>query len=168
MATDWHLANNLIKALTQSQRDQVNGLMAQLQATERALSSDRATGDAMAQGHVDYLLNLAESSAGAFLTAITGEQIIGFCVVIITKEDECDLHLQDSFKQAGEVTDLIVHPNHRKRGIGRALISAASAHCQARGVRQLKLKTLAQNFQARNAFETLGFRPHEIIHTIDL
>jgi len=110
MATDWHLANNLIKALTQSQRDQVNGLMAQLQETERALSSDRATGDAMAQGHVDYLLNLAESSAGAFLTAITGEQIIGFCVVIITEEDECDLHLQDSFKRAGEVTDLIVHP----------------------------------------------------------
>ncbi|MDO7571567.1 MAG: hypothetical protein MUQ99_04170, partial [Pseudomonadales bacterium] len=87
MATDWHLANNLIKALTQSQRDQVNGLMAQLQETERALSSDRATGDAMAQGHVDYLLNLAESGAGAFLTAITGEQIIGFCVVIITEED---------------------------------------------------------------------------------
>ena len=168
MATDWHLANNLIKALTQSQRDQVNGLMAQLQATERALSSDRATGDAMAEGHVDYLLNLAESSAGAFLTAITGERIIGFCVVIITEEDECDLHLQDSFKRAGEVTDLIVHPYHRKRGIGRALISAASAHCQASGVRQLKLKTLAQNFQARNAFETLGFRPHEIIHTIDL
>jgi ribosomal protein S18 acetylase RimI-like enzyme len=122
----------------------------------------------MAEGHVDYLLNLAESSAGAFLTAITGEQIIGFCVVSITEEDECDLHLQDSFKRAGEVTDLIVHPNHRKRGIGRALISTASAHCQASGVRQLKLKTLAQNFQARNAFETLGFRPHEIIHTIDL
>lgn len=168
MATDWHLANSLIQALTQRQRDQVDGLMAQLQATERALSSDRAAGDATAQGHVDYLLDLAHSSAGAFLTAITGEQIIGFCVVIITKEDECDLHLQDSFKQAGEVTDLIVHPNHRKRGIGRALISAASAHCQARGVRQLKLKTLAQNFQARHAFEALGFRPHEIIHTIDL
>ena len=124
MATGWHLANSLIKTLTQRQRDQADGLMAQLQATERALSSDRAAGDAMAQGHVDYLLDLAHSSAGAFLTAITGEQIIGFCVVIITKEDECDLHLQDSFKQAGKGTDLIVHPNHRKRSIGRALISA--------------------------------------------
>ena len=55
MATDWHLANSLIQALTQRQRDQVDGLMAQLQATERALSSDRAAGDAMAQGHVGYL-----------------------------------------------------------------------------------------------------------------
>ena len=157
MATDWHLVNSLIKALSQRQRDQVDGLMAQLQATERALSSDRAAGDAMAQGHVDYLLDLAHSSAGAFLTAITGEQIIGFCVVIITKEDECNLHLQDSFKQAGEVTDLIVHPNHRKRGIGRALISAASAHCQARGVRQLKLKPLLKISKQETLLRRWGF-----------
>jgi RimJ/RimL family protein N-acetyltransferase len=35
-------------------------------------------------------------------------------------------------------------------------------------VRQLKLKTLAQNTPAKAAFEALGFRPHEIIHAIDL
>jgi ribosomal protein S18 acetylase RimI-like enzyme len=168
MEIDWHLANCLATTLTRVQRDQIDTLMMQLQETERALSSDRATGDVMAHRHVDYLLDLAQSNAGAFLTAIVGEQVVGFCVVILTEEDERDLHLLDNFKLAGEVTDVIVDPTHQKKGIGRTLVEAAIAHCQARGVRQLKLKTLAQNTRAKAAFEALGFRPHEIIHAIDL
>lgn len=168
MTTKWHIENCLSISLTQTQRDQIDVLMMHLQETERALSSDRAIGDAMAQGHINYLLDLAQSSAGAFFIAITAQQVIGFCVVILTEEAASDLHLLDHFKLAGEVTDLVVDPNHQKRGIGRALIHAASTHCQARGVRQLKLKTLAQNVPARSAFEALGFRPHEVIHTIYL
>ncbi|MEJ6669706.1 MAG: GNAT family N-acetyltransferase, partial [Pseudomonadales bacterium] len=76
--------------------------------------------------------------------------------------------LLNDFKLAGEVTDLIVDPNHQKKGIARALIQAAMGHCQARGVQQLKLKTLAANTPARGAFEALGFSAHEVIHTIDL
>ena len=43
METDWHLATCLSTTLTQDQRDQIEALMMQLQETERALSSDRAT-----------------------------------------------------------------------------------------------------------------------------
>jgi ribosomal protein S18 acetylase RimI-like enzyme len=168
MTADWHSSNSLIKTLTQGQRDQVDGLMAQLQETERALSSDRAPGLAMAPRHVDYLMALADATDGAFLTVMTGDEVLGFCVVILTEEDADDRHLLNGFKLAGEVTDLIVDPNHQKKGIARALIQAAMGHCQARGVQQLKLKTLAANTPARGAFEALGFSAHEVIHTIDL
>lgn len=87
---------------------------------------------------------------------------------MLTEEDAADLHLLDAFKTVGDVTDLVVDPNHRKKGIAQALITAAMGHCQGHGVQQLKLKTLANNTRARGAFEALGFTAHEVIHTLDL
>lgn len=66
MTNHWQVSNCLIKPLTQVQRDQMNARMALLQETERALSSDRAPGSAMAHGHVDYLLATTRACRGAF------------------------------------------------------------------------------------------------------
>lgn len=58
-----------------------------------------------------------------------------------------------------ELDGLVVDPDFRRRGIGRALIRAAVDHAQAEGIVKLELTTWWFNATARTAFEQLGFTP---------
>lgn len=57
------------------------------------------------------------------------------------------------------VHDLIVEPDHRDRGIGRALLSAATDEFKRLRAPRLVLSTAARNEAAGRLFERLGFRP---------
>ncbi len=54
-----------------------------------------------------------------------------------------------------EITHLWVHPTHRRRGLGRALLQAAETEALRRGCAQIVLST--GNFQAPLFYERLGF-----------
>ena len=56
------------------------------------------------------------------------------------------------------VHDLAVLPEHRGRGIGRALLAAAEARAIARGCGKLTLEVLDQNQRARALYAGFGFR----------
>jgi len=58
----------------------------------------------------------------------------------------------------GAVHDVFVAPAHRRKGIARALMQAALAHFDARGVKQVVLSTSTKNAEGRALFESLGFR----------
>ena len=60
-----------------------------------------------------------------------------------------------------EVKTLWVHPDHRKAGLGSALMAQAMDEARARGCRLMFLTTY--DFQARDFYERLGF---ECIATI--
>jgi ribosomal protein S18 acetylase RimI-like enzyme len=51
---------------------------------------------------------------------------------------------------------LAVAPEHRGRGLGRALIEAAAAEAGRRGARKLSLRVLAENAVARSLYESCG------------
>lgn len=51
-----------------------------------------------------------------------------------------------------------VHPDHRRRGLGRALNDAGVAWAAERGARVVRLSTETDNAAARNQVETLGYR----------
>jgi ribosomal protein S18 acetylase RimI-like enzyme len=55
------------------------------------------------------------------------------------------------------INGLAVGGEHRRRGIGRALIAAAAEEARARGCRRLTLRVLGPNEPARALYESLGF-----------
>jgi ribosomal protein S18 acetylase RimI-like enzyme len=55
------------------------------------------------------------------------------------------------------VNGLAVSPAFRRRGVGRALIEAASAEARRRGARRLTLRVLGPNETARRLYESAGF-----------
>lgn len=57
--------------------------------------------------------------------------------------------------ELGWIGMLIVHPNHRRRGIGRALLEHCIAHLRALEVRCIKLDATPAG---RKVYDTLGFR----------
>jgi mycothiol synthase len=59
----------------------------------------------------------------------------------------------------GFVKDLVVHPAHRRRGLGEALLRHTFRHFRARGARCVSLKTDSGNTsQAWRLYERLGMR----------
>ncbi|TLZ86681.1 MAG: GNAT family N-acetyltransferase, partial [Methanobacteriota archaeon] len=54
--------------------------------------------------------------------------------------------------------DIWVAPDHRDKGVGKALVDWASNWARERGHRKIKLEVGEGNERARHVYESLGFR----------
>jgi ribosomal protein S18 acetylase RimI-like enzyme len=63
--------------------------------------------------------------------------------------------------RAWVLNDLYVAPEHRKAGIGRALLDRSRTHAVETGAGGLSLATQRSNFQAQRLYESLGWRRDE-------
>lgn len=60
------------------------------------------------------------------------------------------------------VHDLAVHPAHRGRGVGQALLAAAEQHARGRGCCKLTLEVLSGNQRAMVSYEKFGFANYQL------
>lgn len=87
--------------------------------------------------------------------AIANGQVAGF------------LTIDTPFPETREITWMAVSPDHRRQGIGRALVEAAIVGARASGARILHVKTLAdlhpspEYVQTRAFYQAMGF--HRLI-----
>ncbi len=87
-----------------------------------------------------------------FAAEIEGE-IVGFVEVgLRSHADGCDARTPVGF-----VEGWYVEPEHRRRGVGRALIRAAEVWAQAQGCRELASDTWIDNEPSQRAHDALGF-----------
>ena len=63
--------------------------------------------------------------------------------------------------ESAEIATLFVHPNHRRQGIGEALLKEAIQSLKKRDVKQVLLDVSIHNAPALNMYEKMGF---EVIH----
>jgi GNAT superfamily N-acetyltransferase len=61
------------------------------------------------------------------------------------------------------VEDLVIHPQARGRGLGRALMAAVSAWARERGVTRLQLLADRDNAPALGFYQHLGWQPLRMI-----
>jgi ribosomal protein S18 acetylase RimI-like enzyme len=94
------------------------------------------------------------------LVAVAGDEVVGtaFAHVMVpsTVSDE----------PAVELSGVIVRPDHRGRGIARALTTEAARFARERGIRRITIKVFAQNEDGMKLWESLGFRPRMLQMTI--
>ena len=69
---------------------------------------------------------------------------------------------------AGVLYDIVVDPDHREQGVGRALLDATLAALQAKGAPRVVLSTAERNETAQRLFARAGFRRTMIEMTHEL
>jgi ribosomal protein S18 acetylase RimI-like enzyme len=134
-------------------------LVIALQNYERQFDPGMPEGSAMVQAYVGLMLARCGKWDGKVFVAEEEGQVVGFvCAWARVPSDEPD---EDPSEYAF-VSDLVVEPAHRRRGVGRELMSAAEDYARARGARRIRLGVLARNRAARDFYESMNYLEREI------
>ena len=62
----------------------------------------------------------------------------------------------------GQIINVAVHPDVRRRGVGRSLMQAAEAYAKERGIVFLSLEVRESNIAARSLYSSLGWEEQGI------
>jgi ribosomal protein S18 acetylase RimI-like enzyme len=81
-----------------------------------------------------------------FYVAASGQQVVGFAQYL------------RRFDGDGELARIYVHPDHQRRGIGRAFLKSGLAALDAAGIGQCYVSVEMDNNPARAFYERFGFR----------
>jgi len=99
----------------------------------------------------------------AVLVADDNGSVIGYAYAAVEGYDYMSLR-----GPAGVLHDVVVGPEHRRRGVGRLLLDAVLAYLRSRGAPRVVLSTTVQNEPAQRLFANLGFRRTMIEMTREL
>jgi ribosomal protein S18 acetylase RimI-like enzyme len=99
------------------------------------------------------------AQGGSYVTAEDPrDRVIGYAMVAV--QDGPD----DTFEVIGgiaEVVTLIVAPDKRSSGLGRALLTAAEAIARGRGCDTVKIAVMSGNARAQSFYKAVGYAPAE-------
>ena len=121
-------------------------------ATERELESVKKLGSMMPGNNSrdDFLANAV--SAGQCLVARIKDIVVGFGIA------------DRSFYGQGFISLLMVHPEHRRRGVATTLIHHIESLCTTE---KLFISTNESNITAQHVFEACGFVKSGYIENLD-
>jgi ribosomal protein S18 acetylase RimI-like enzyme len=163
--TDPHTSQPLIRSATSADVLTL-GRLGALLVQEHHDFDPRRFIRAMASTSEHYGSFLGEQLAEPDVVLLVAEQdgkVIGYAYGAIEGYDYMALR-----GPAAVIHDLIVDPDYRGRGAGRALMSAMLAALSARQAPRVILSTAARNDAAQRFFERAGFRPTMIELTREL
>jgi GNAT superfamily N-acetyltransferase len=105
----------------------------------------------------DFIAQRMAASESVILLALVGQQAAGFIQFYPTfsSVSACRIWI---------LNDLFVHPDQRKQGVARALMSAGEEWARSTGACGLVLETMPDNKPAQNLYEDLGWRRGETWH----
>ncbi|MEM9665348.1 MAG: GNAT family N-acetyltransferase [Bacteroidota bacterium] len=114
---------------------------------------------AAAEGFPDRLLPLSSRGVVQPTAALAAAQAEGRLWVALSLEQEpVGFALAEIAGEIALLTEVDVHPNHQRQGLGRALVEAVIAWAQQAGVEALTLTTFASLPWNAPFYERLGFR----------
>ena len=96
-------------------------------------------------------------SRGAFLYEMERNRVARCWV---TREDRSVVGYLCLWEIVDEVhiTNVAVHPSHRRRGVGRSMLTGVIEDARRRAIRVVALEVRPSNFEARMLYEAFGFR----------
>lgn len=96
------------------------------------------------RSYPDYRVYVAEAQGA----------LVGSCALLVMD------NLAHDCAPSAVLEDVVVASGCRRRGIGRALIAHAVAHCRARGCYKLALSSARHRAVAQAFYASLGFEAH--------
>jgi ribosomal protein S18 acetylase RimI-like enzyme len=149
------LSEPVIRRATRADLPHIGRLGALLVAQHHDFDSRRflpAT-DRTKDGYARFLGTQLDAPDAAVLVAVVNADVIGYAYVALESYDYMSLR-----GPAGLLHDIIVDPERRRHGVGRALLEAALDYVRSRGLEQIVLATAQRNEVAQRFFAEAGFR----------
>ncbi|MFO0691733.1 MAG: GNAT family N-acetyltransferase [Myxococcota bacterium] len=134
----------------------------ELQEFERALEPALPPGPEMAGAYLAVLVARCAKHAGRLFVAEVDGRVVGFAAVLGRVEPEAPDQEQAAHAY---VSDLVVLPAHRSRGLGRRLLEQAEALARTVGTTRLEIGVLAKNPDAARLYRDFGFSDFRITLT---
>ena len=138
-------------------RGQLRACVVELQDFERGLEPTLPKGETMADRYLAHVLDRCAGGAGRIFVSEEEGAVVGFVGVLARVVPE-----PDETQAYAYVSDLVVLPAYRRRGIGRALLERAEAYARGEGARVLRVGVLAKNEAAARLYRSLGFGDYTI------
>lgn len=157
-------ANFTVRAAKLEDRSALVKLIELLQDAERELHPSRPLGSEISDAHLTYLEELVREQNGQIYVAESREGILGFIVCFVEKLDEGDLHVVESVREYGYISDLYVISTMRKRGVASALMQAAERHFLDLDLTVVRVGLLHSNEAAAKFYQRAGYQPYEILY----
>jgi len=114
-------------------------------------------------GYGSYLGSVLGERDIAVIVAEDSGTVVGYAYAGVEGMDYMALR-----GPAGAIYDVVVDPEHRRKGIGRSLLRAAMEFLRSRGSPRVVLSTAWRNEPAQKLFESAGFRRTMIEMTAEL
>ena len=109
-----------------------------------------------------FLADLARNSYAFVFVATVGDRTVGFVSGELREGSPTFLP-----KTWASVDDVFVGPDHRNRGIGRALIASVEEWARQKGASGVSLQVAAANGRGRKFYEELGFREISVYEVLE-
>jgi ribosomal protein S18 acetylase RimI-like enzyme len=152
-----------IRPFAEADRALVARLINDLQEAECAMEANRAHWADGGRAYADWTLEEVAQNAGAIFIAETeAGEAIGL-VTCWRAEDASDITVVAAARVHLYVSDLVVVPQWRGRGIAGRLLAEAERHGRALGLAQMTIGVLAVNDAARRAYAKAGFDDYEML-----
>lgn len=91
-----------------------------------------------------FIAELFDNARACYLTARVGHRIAGYVGAWLVVDE-------------GHITNIAVHPDFRRRGIGEKLLRAIIDCCKSRGAKRMTLEVRVSNVNAQKLYEKVGF-----------
>jgi GNAT superfamily N-acetyltransferase len=152
-----HIVDALIRPYRPDDASAVRHCVTELQEFERVLDPRLRPGQAIADDLCERMHAWCREAEGRLFVAEQDGTVVGF-VCVLAREPFTDL--DDPPGTYALVTDLIVLPPWRGRGIGRRLLESAEMFARNAGAREFRIGVLSRNLAARRLYLAAGFQPH--------
>ena len=113
-----------------------------------------------ARPYLDFMLASCRKTSGKIFVAEVEKQIVGFvCLWLKVQSDELD----EEPAEYAFISDLVILPAYRGRGLGRMLLQTAEEYARRHGATALKLEVLAKNEGALSLYQRHGFSAYQLL-----
>jgi len=115
--------------------------------------------------YFDFMFARCAETAGKVFVAEVDTYVVGFICVWGKVPSE---KLDEEQVEYAFISDLVVLPAYRDRGIGHLLLQTAEEYARTQGAASLELEVLAKNEHAVRLYNRYGFRNYHYLLKKDL
>lgn len=151
--------NHIIREYTHQDVNDIKECLVMLQDYEKLLDPHRLQGIEIAHEYLEHLLHLCENDKGKiFVVEIKGE-VIGMVSVLIVEDKK---HLRKT-KRFAQISDMIIMPKYRGKGISKELLEKAEVYAKTKKVEYVEVRVLHKNPEESKNYLRNGFHEFEVV-----